>query len=203
MNIVAFTRKIMGVIVLAGALALTAGAASAQSTTGNGAPAPAPAPGPHGNGPIHFNDPATTANGGCEPLQLPDPSGYANAGDGVKALSRATTAYIKECSCDTQACIANALDEYAAKLAVIAPRLPPEIRNLPSIVSQAARRVRASRSKAEAAKVLHQAVAQIHKEIELIRADDPEEMRLQTRGGDFVAGTLNFAATKLERAEGL
>ena len=52
-------------------------------------------------------------------------------------------------------------------------------------------------------KILHATVAHINNEIELLRADSSESIREQTRGGEAVAGALEFAAIKLERADGL
>ena len=121
----------------------------------------------------------------------------------MKALSRAVKSYVDQCRCETQTCIADALDRYAEKLAVVAPRLHPALRDLPVIVAQAAHRVRASKTKTEAARILHAAAAQVQHEVELIRAEGSESSRRDTRGGDFVEGTLEFAATKLERADGI
>ena len=42
----------------------------------------------------------------------------------------------------------------------------------------------------------------IHKDVELVRAEDPDHPRL-TRGGDFVAETLNVASLALEKGGGL
>ena len=120
----------------------------------------------------------------------------------MKALSSATESYIRNCGCATQDCIANALDDYADALAQITPRLPPQLQDEANIVAQAARRVRAARTKAEALRALHDAIAIIHKDIELVKAEDPDHPRL-TRGGDFVAETLNVASLALEKGGGL
>ena len=53
----------------------------------------------------------------------------------MKALSRATESYIRNCGCATQACIADALDKYAEALAQVAPRLPPQLQNEASVVA--------------------------------------------------------------------
>ena len=47
----------------------------------------------------------------------------------MKALSRATESYIRNCGCATQACIADALDKYAEALAQVTPRLPPQLQD--------------------------------------------------------------------------
>jgi len=190
----------MAALVLAVALAV-GGVAFAQ-TDGNGrghVPAPsAPAPAPlGGNG----SDPAALDSCAAGPT-LPKLPTFSEAGDDVKALSRATESYIRNCGCATQDCIAGALDKYAEALAQVTPRLPPQLQNEADVVAQAARRVRAARSKAEAQRALHDAIAIIHKDIELVKAEDPDHPRL-TRGGDFVAETLNVASLALEKGGGL
>jgi hypothetical protein len=194
-------------LVLAVALTVS-GAAMAQHQSGgdNGgggghpapaAPAPA-APGPHGPG-LALGSDATSCDVGPSLPSLPT---FGEAGDDVKALSRATESYIRNCSCATQDCIANALDKYAEALAQVTPRLPPQLQDEANVVAQAARRVRAARTKAEALHALHDAIAIIHKDVELVRAEDPDHPRL-TRGGDFVAETLNVASLALEKGGGL
>jgi len=195
-------------IVLAVALAVSA-AAFAQR-----APAPAPAPSEGGRGPSAPGPAAPNSNGpGLGPNAaaadacavgptLPALPTFQEGGDAVKALSRATESYIRNCGCATQDCIANALDQYAEALAQVAPRLPPQLQNEASVVAEAARRVRAARTKKEALGALHDAIAIIHKDIELVKAEDPDRPRL-TRGGDFVAETLNVASLALEKGGGL
>jgi hypothetical protein len=137
-------------------------------------------------------------------LALPDPELWNDAGDGVKAISRATREFIAACDCASQACIADALDQYAAALALVAPKLPTRLRNLPNLVAMAARRVRVAPTKMAAVNIVKTVIAQVHKEIELVRADDPDaDTRRQTRAADFVAGTLNTAAISLERSTAL
>jgi hypothetical protein len=135
-------------------------------------------------------------------LSLPTLPTFSEVGDDVKTLSRATEAYIRNCGCATQACVADALDKYAEALAQVTPRLPPQLQGEANVVAQAARRVRAARSKAEALHALHDAIAIIHKDVELVRAEDPDHPRL-TRGGDFVVETLNVASLALEKGGGL
>ena len=62
--------------------------------------------------------------------------------------------------------------------------------------------MRAARTKAEATRALRDAITIIHKDIELVRAEEPDDPRL-TRGGDFVAETLNVASLALEKGGGL
>jgi hypothetical protein len=184
------------------AVALTVGgAAFAQDRGPPARGVPAGPSGPPSDGPaLGPNSPLSDT---CDiGPSLPTPPTFGEAGDAVKALSRATESYIRNCGCATQDCIANALDRYAEALAQVAPRLPPQLQDAPNVVAQAARRVRAARTKAEALHALHDAIAIIHKDIELVRAEDPDHPRL-TRGGDFVAETLNVASLALEKGGGL
>ena len=108
----------------------TSGVGSTTATAT--APAPAPAPAPVGHGPtpqIHASPPPASACGGG--LMLEPPPADVSAVKAVATLSEATQAYIRECGCATQQCIADALDQYAKALAVVAPRLPKPLRNLP------------------------------------------------------------------------
>lgn len=157
--------------------------------------------GPGANGPSVGPDAA--ASGACDVgPTLPALPAFQEGGDAVKALSRATESYIRNCNCATQDCIANALDSYAEALAQVAPRLPPQLQNEAAVVAQAAQRVRSARTKAEAQRALHDAIAIIHKDIQLVKAEDPDHPRA-TRGGDFVAETLNVASLALEKGGGL
>ena len=56
-------------------------------------------------------------------------------------------------------------------------RLPPALHDIPAIVAESARRVRAARSRSEAVAILHQTVAAIHKEIALVLSEDPQTRR--------------------------
>ena len=158
--------------------------------------------GSSGGGPPRFlqrgvgDDSSSSCGGG---LELPSPPASGDVGDAVKVLSRATEHYLQQCACASQACVADALDKYAEALAVIAPRLPRQLRDMPNIVARAARRVRASRTPAAAGAALGQAITVIHKEIALIQAEDADTYRRETRGGDFVAETLTVASLSLER----
>ncbi len=154
-------------------------------------------------------------------LQLFDPGDYAQPIDRVAALSEQTQSYMAFCGCNTQACVADALDKYADALeqATTAPpsapglaphevrKLPRAIRELPRIVHEAAARVRAAPTPHAAIKTLQTAIAFIQKKVEktiaLMRASDPDAQNLVTRGGDLVAGTLQSAATALARADTL
>jgi hypothetical protein len=182
---------------LAAALFVVALAASAQAQKApTHAPAPA-APGSHGEILLGGDDPSA-----CGGVALPDPSSFADAADAVKGLSSATQAYIKQCHCAAQDCVADALDRYAAALAAVAPRLPRQLQDMPDVVARAARRVRFAKSKAEAIKALNQAAALIHKDVTLVRADDADAQR-QTRSADSVVDTLNVASLALEKGGAL
>ena len=146
-----------------------------------------------------YSDPTSSCANG---LWLAPPPAFGDAADSVKEMSEATQGYLRNCSCATQACIADALDQYAQALEQIAPRLPPHLQNVAGVVATAAGRARVARTKAEAVRALHDAIAAVHKDIELVKAEDPDDPRA-TRGGDFVAATLNVASLTLEKGGGL
>jgi hypothetical protein len=205
-GVLSLARRVASAAIFAVAIA-ACGPAFAQSEGGGGGGggggAPA-APGPHGGGPPALFGPDTTPATACDgDFALAAPPVFGDTGDAVKALSKATQSYIRNCGCTSQACIADALDKYAAALAQVAPNLPPQLQNSAAIVATAARRVRAARSKTEAVKALHDAIAAIHKDITLVRAEDPDNYQRQTRGGDFIVETLSVATLSLETGGGL
>ena len=100
----------------------------------------------------------------------------------LRAISHALDNYFKRCENPTQATIADALDAYAARLQV----LPPALRNVPAIIAEGARRVRAARSRTEAVAVLHETVAAVHKEIALVLSEDPQTRSHEVRDGDVI-----------------
>jgi hypothetical protein len=120
----------------------------------------------------------------------------------IQAASQAAQQAIDVCDIHTPRCIADALDEYAAALRALAPRLPPELRNLPVIVQRAATRVRAAKTKTEAIAAVKDAIVAVHKSIALLKAEDPT-FRAAEREGAFVTQTLQVADAKLEKAMGL
>ncbi len=138
-----------------------------------------------------------------EPPSLPDPNRYSDPDQALRAVSQALENYFKRCQNPTQTTIANALDEYAAKLQILAPRLPPALRNVPTIVAESARRVRAARTPSEAVAILHQTVAAIHKQIGLVLSEDPETRGRELRDGDVVAGALDQTSVALVNSGGL
>lgn len=119
----------------------------------------------------------------------------------MEELSQATQQYLERCGNLTQAKIADALNEYAKALTVVAPRLPKPLRNLPRIVAEAAHTARVAPTKATAVAALHHAVAEVHKEIALVLSEDPQSAARDS--GDLVAGTLNVAAVSLVKSSGL
>ncbi len=138
-----------------------------------------------------------------EPPPLPDPNRFSDPDQALRAISQSLENYFRRCQNLTQATIADALDEYAAKLQILAPRLPPALRNVPAIVAEGARRVRAARSRSEAIAVLHQTVAAIHKEIALVLSEDPQTRGRELRDGDVVAGALDRTSVALVNSGGL
>jgi hypothetical protein len=100
-------------------------------------------------------------------------------------------------------CIADALDDYATALRALGPLLPREFNDLPVIVERAATKVRTARTKKEAIVAVQSAIAEVHKRIALLRADDPIALTVGTRDGAFVIQTLQVADDKLEKAVGL
>ncbi len=138
-----------------------------------------------------------------EPPSLPDPNRFSDPDEALRAISQAMENYFRRCQNPTQATIADALDAYAAKLQVLAPRLPPALRNVPTIIAQAAKRVRAASTRAEAVAVLRQTVAEVHKEIALVLSEDPQTRSREVRDGDVIAGALGDANVALVNSGGL
>jgi len=180
------------------AVALIAGGAAFAATSGGGHAASPSGPGPGGHGPEAEANPGACGAG----LSLPPTPTFGDAADAVKGMSEATQSYIRNCGCATQACMADALEQYAEALAQVAPRLPPHLQNSAGVVATAAARLRIARNKSEAARAINDAIAAIHKDIELVKAEDPDNPRA-TRGGDFIVDTLNVASLALEKGGGL
>jgi len=161
-----------------------------------------------------INNPAPASYGGgevlpdftsrcIEPPSMPDPNRFSDPDAALRAISQSMENYFKRCQNPTQTTIADALEAYAAKLQVLAPRLPPALRNIPSIVAEAARRARAAPSRTAAVAVLRQTVAAIHKEIALVLSEDPVTRSRELRDGDVVAGALSGASVALVNSGGL
>jgi delta 1-pyrroline-5-carboxylate dehydrogenase len=172
----------------------------ALALTANSAPSEARGPG----GPGGAAGAGGSSSGGSgthrttNPTNDPDPAGTA-----VKTASQAAEQAIALCDVKTPRCIADALDEYATALRQLAPLLPPELRNLPVIVEKAATKVRIARTRNEAIVAVKNAIAEVHKTIALLQADDPISNKSETRSSALVAETLQVANDKLEKAIGL
>jgi hypothetical protein len=123
----------------------------------------------------------------------------------LAAASRQAQAAIAACRVDVYLapCVSDALDTYAKALDEIAPDLPPQLHALPSIVRQAAHRVRAARTNSEVTKVVAQAVSEVNKTIALLRAEDPNAAPVGNQVGRDIDRTLAVAETKLLRAASL
>ena len=196
-----------------------------EGVYGKSDPAPAPTS-PFGGDPLFFSDPTTafagSTSGACgTELQLPDTSWYTDPVDGIEVISQQTQNYIAFCGCNTQACVADALDKYADALdQAMAPpppapglapppqrRLPRAIRELPRVVHEVAKRVRTAQTAPAAQKAMQDAIDIIHKTvaktIPLMRANDPDAKAAATRAADLVADTLNTAKSALMRADTL
>ncbi len=105
--------------------------------------------------------------------------------------------------CRDATCVADALDNYAAALNSLSPPLPVGLRRLPDIVSRAAQRVRQAQTRTQATRALKSAIAEVHKTLALLRADDPIVFKAETREAALVSQTLAVAENKLEKAVGL
>ena len=138
-----------------------------------------------------------------EPPSLPDPNRFSDPDQALRAISQAMENHFRRCQNATQSAIGDALDAYAAKLQVLAPRLPPALRNVPTIVAEGAKRVRAARSRTEAIAVLRQTVAAVRKEIALVLSDDPQTRSREVRDGDVIAGALDQTSVALVNSGGL
>ena len=110
---------------------------------------------------------------------------------------------MQSCEIDTPRCVADALESYAAALQQLEPYLPPRLRTLPSIITRAAKKVRSAKTKAEAVRAIRTAIAEVHKSISLLKADDTASRQVSTRAGELVVETLQVANDKLEKAVGL
>lgn len=194
-----FLKLWVAMVVLAVALGASGGAlAQGVSGTGGNGGGGGTGHGTGGHGPATYTNPSACGAG----LLLAPPAMFGDPADAVKEMSEATQAYIRNCGCATQACMADALEQYAEALAQIAPRLPPHLQNSAGVVATAAARLRIARNKGEAARAINDAIAAIHKDIELVKAEDPDNPRA-TRGGEFVIETLNVASLALEKGGGL
>jgi hypothetical protein len=162
------------------------GVANSMARSATGAPGPGSGSGPGG--------------GGHAPPGAP---GAPDGGASVQSVSQTAEQAVGLCDIHTPRCIADALDDYATALRALGPLLPREFNDLPAIVERAATKVRTARTKKEAISAVQSAIAEVHKRIALLRADDPVTLKVGTRDGAFVIQTLQVADDKLEKAVGL
>jgi hypothetical protein len=184
-------------VLLLGALSIVFfGALIFQANAQTAGPGPGPGPGA-GHAPAS----TSVGKGGAAPPAGAGPDGTS----AVKSVTRSAERAISTCPDDSNSerCIADALDAYADALRNLSPSLPPDLQELPDIVSRAAREVRQAKTKAQAVKAVKIAIAEVHKTISLLKADDPVVLKVETREGAFVAETLEVADNKLEKAVGL
>ena len=132
---------------------------------------------------------------------MPTTSVFSDPGQSVSSASSIAEQAISQCQGDDPNCLADALENYADALRSLP--LAPGLSRLPDIVSRAAHRIRQARTPAQATKAIKVAIAEVHKTIALIRADDPIMRKAETRQGALVAQTLEAADDKLEKAVGL
>lgn len=100
-------------------------------------------------------------------------------------------------------CVGTALDRYADTLESRSLQLPAPLRAVTGVIREAARKVRAARTIADARAAVRVAVTEVRKAIALIRADEPTVARLQVRQGNAIASALQSVDTRLARAVGL
>ncbi len=189
--------------------------APAPAPAPSSAPAPAPSSAPvqpsDPSNPQHSGNGVPLAGNGAALADAACPAGgpvlptwsFGGVGNTVKAMSKATQNYLRNCHCPDPRCIADALDSYAAALEAIAPSLPPQAADLPAIARKAARQVRAARTLAQAHAALHQAVAELQAKLKLLTIDDPDARSDAVRSTLFVRDTFNVANVALTRVNGL
>jgi hypothetical protein len=115
----------------------------------------------------------------------------------------ANGAPIDEAAAKRLRCVGDALAVYADKLEDIAPILPEKMRSAPAALKAAAKKVRVAKTKAEASAAIKAVTAEVHKEIALLKADDPVVQSIATREAGQITKTLEVADAKLEKAVGL
>jgi hypothetical protein len=163
-----------------------------------------PSMGPGGQGGGSHTASLSQQGDGCAsgPPNLP----IWNAGDvadNVKAMSKATSYYLENCHCPDATCVADALDNYAAALEAIGPRLPPAVADLPAIVRRAARKVRAARSISQARAAIGEAEHTIQAKLQLLEVTDPDTRSDSFRSARFTGDLLSVANVSLVRVAGL
>jgi hypothetical protein len=103
-------------------------------------------------------------------------------------------------------CIATAMAIFANDLEKPEVALPEETQPVPEIIRTAARKVLNAPDRETARAAVAEALVEVKKTIELIKADEPVYATLadmQTRQGNIIAEGLQVAEAKLERAVGI
>ncbi len=126
---------------------------------------------------------------------------------------------------DMLACLSRALNRYSSALDELSADLPPSMQTVSAILRQASTDIGAARSRAmdrlasagteaerrairrdalrEASQVMSSAKAEIVKQIELLRVEDPELARAHARQEELILATVEKADATLVRAVGL
>ena|SRR5579863_724296 len=121
----------------------------------------------------------------------------------VKGMAKETNRYLENCHCPDAECVAEALDNLAGALQEIGPQLPPQVADLPTIVLEAARKVRAARTRAQVHAAIGAAIATLNAKIKLLTVDDPDARSDGVRSAKYVEGSLTVAEVALTRVSGL
>ncbi|MDK8874856.1 MBG domain-containing protein [Paracoccus sp. SSJ] len=149
----------------------------------------------------------------------------------LAALSDEVSQMIDACSQhegqaeDMLACLSRALDRYSSALDELSAELPPSMQTVSAILRQASADIGAARSRAldrlatagseaerrairrdalrEASRTMSNARAEIVKQIELLRVEDPELARTHARQEGLILATVEKADAVLVRAVGL
>jgi hypothetical protein len=100
-------------------------------------------------------------------------------------------------------CLSNGLEQFAAALDPIAPKLPEALRTLPTQLREASRKVKAAKTKEEARAVVAKVIADVRKSIDFVRADDPTTVAFATRTGGLAADVLASVDAKIEKCAGI
>ncbi|WP_304438411.1 MBG domain-containing protein, partial [Paracoccus sp. MKU1] len=178
--------------------------------------------------PITVAGPASVLPGGAPPVTSgPQDDGLTR----LAALSDEVSQMIDACSQhegqaeDMLACLSRALDRYSSALDELSAELPPSMQTVSAILRQASADIGAARSRAldrlatagseaerrairrdalrEASRAMSSARAEIVKQIELLRVEDPELARAHARQEGLILATVEKADAVLVRAVGL
>ena len=135
--------------------------------------------------------------------RFPMNSRRTNAEQTLRNISQTVATFFRRCEAANPIALADALDSYALELQQLAPQLPQAFHNIPGIVANAARKVRAAKNRGEVAAALGEAVVAIHKELTLVRSEDPAQGGQAARDGEVVVSALNEMSVALVSSGGL